>query len=63
MSEAPVAQMVLVPMNKRTTELLEVGEPGRHTELAVVAASAEACRVVPADRAATAGESQNHWIA
>ena len=41
-----------------TTELFEVAEPGRSTELAVVTASAEACRVAPADRAATAGESQ-----
>ena len=52
------ATPVSVGDNKRTTELLEVAEPGRSTELAVVTASAEACLVFPADHAATAGESQ-----
>ena len=55
-SEGAETALVSAGENKRTTELLEVPEPGRSTQLAVVAASAEACRVVPADRAATAGE-------
>ena len=57
-SEGAETALVSASESKRITELLEMAEPGRSSELAVVTTSAEACGVVPADRAATAGESQ-----
>ena len=57
-SEGAETALVSAVVSKGITELLQVAEPGRSSELAVVTASAEACGVVLADRAATPGESQ-----